>query len=232
MNNKRTEKISFNTFNWIKDALKEIANENEYTVSELIHRIVGRFIVVPNQNRIYIQPEELIRITKRIEAEKIKTPIEIEVEAYDNLEKQRTEKRLRITAIEPHYNEGFYTLGTANGIREEEVQAYINEHPEITTETMLTRNTSEITVMLSSLIEVVNQLKKEQDRYPERAKGVKISIRITDDFTEEDYENNNLKTEKEKKVINFALLECGGLGCIDDFDDIRELTQEEVEKIP
>ena len=99
-------------------------------------------------------------------------------------------------------------------------------------DTMLSRDTNEITIMLSSLIDAVKQLEREQNRYPNEPKGVHISIDISPDLTEEDYENGNYETEKEKKEISFRLVACGGNIGIEGPDNIRELTPKELWDIP
>lgn len=42
----------------------------------------------------------------------------------------------------------------------------------------------------------------------------------------------NFETEKMEKCISFATLECGGYGCCNDFDLVKEMTPEEIEQIP
>lgn len=53
-------------------------------------------------------------------------------------------------------------------------------------------------------------------------KGVEISIDLKFDP----------ETKEPQKVFSFNVLECGGLGCIGDFDEIKEMTKEEILDIP
>lgn len=93
----------------------------------------------------------------------------------------------------------------------------LNETPD----TMLSRDTSEITIMLSDFVKTVIKMQEEQNRDPLRPKAAYITIYIDKDE----------ETGKETKSARFDLLECSGLGAIS-FDIIDEITKEQLWNIP
>ena len=81
----------------------------------------------------------------------------------------------------------------------------VNPHPE------------QIIVKAKDLIQAAEDIKKEN---PNGAVNLKIDLEVTED--EQDI----------TKVINYEVWECGGLGCVVNFDPIYEMTPEEIKEIP
>lgn len=73
----------------------------------------------------------------------------------------------------------------------------------------------EIIIKANDLINLANDVKTEGEN-----KAVKLSINIEFDG------------EKAYKAIRTEVWECGGYGCIGDFDEIREMTAKEIRDIP
>ena len=74
-----------------------------------------------------------------------------------------------------------------------------------------------ITISAEELIKAAVNIRKEGIN-----RGVEIKINIRKDFDSEEIH----------KFLDYKLIECGGLGCIDDFDGIKELSQEEILDLP
>ena len=86
---------------------------------------------------------------------------------------------------------------------------------------MLNKNTTEITFLLSDLVNVVIKMQEEQNRDPYNPKGAYITIYTTED----------IETGEEKNEARFDLIECGGLGAIS-IDIIDEITEDQLWEIP
>lgn len=82
---------------------------------------------------------------------------------------------------------------------------------------LLNPHPGSITISAEELIKAAVNIRKEGTN-----KGVDISINIRKDFD----------SEEMHKFLDYRILECGGLGYIDDFEGIKELSQEEILNLP
>lgn len=73
----------------------------------------------------------------------------------------------------------------------------------------------EIIIKASDLIKLVNEIKAEGEN-----KAVRLIIDLETDG------------ETAYKTIRTEVWECGGHGCIGDFDEVREMTAEEIQNLP
>ena len=74
-----------------------------------------------------------------------------------------------------------------------------------------------ITISSEEFVKAAIAIRKEKGK-----KGVEISIDLKKDP----------ETKETSKYLTYRLLECGGLGCIDGFDDIKEMSEDEILDIP
>lgn len=74
-----------------------------------------------------------------------------------------------------------------------------------------------ITISAEELIKAAVNIRKEGIN-----KGVEISINIRKDYA----------SEEVHKFFDYRVIDNGGLGCIDDFEGIKELTEDEILDIP
>lgn len=82
---------------------------------------------------------------------------------------------------------------------------------------LLNPHPGSITISAEELIKAAVNIRKEGING-----GVEIKINIRKDFDSEEIH----------KFLDYKLIECGGLECIDDFEGIKELSQEEILNLP
>lgn len=82
---------------------------------------------------------------------------------------------------------------------------------------LLNPRPEQITIRAEDFVKAAISIRKEG-----LEKGVEISINLKE----------TPETKTTDKYLEYRMIECGGLGCIDDFEPIRELTPEEVMDIP
>lgn len=82
---------------------------------------------------------------------------------------------------------------------------------------LLNPRPEQITIRAEDLVKAAISIRKEGLQ-----KGVEIAINLKE----------TPETKTVDKYLEFRIIECGGLGCIDDFDPIKELSQDEIINIP
>ena len=99
MKEKKTAVITFRTEEWIKEALVEAAEQNKWSLAQLVEEVCKKFVVCPHPERITVKTKQLVSVIEEINIEGEETATEIQIRLQVNKNETDIEKTLSFCVL-------------------------------------------------------------------------------------------------------------------------------------